>query len=157
MTKQIATPESLSQLVGSRVLRVSRIFYQHEGDLDRTRGPLQLHFDDGTTIMFDVARDGERLSLDEEEWIDPFRLPLTPENAEFVRVSGKWTAIEIGDDEPWHAAIDSPLEGIVPILSPNGATVGVVLAIGKLSVEALIEGDEIFVGPRLLTDPRFPS
>ena len=84
----------LKGALGRRLVRAWRVFYEHNGSIATDSGPLELELDDGFVILLKGAGDGERLTVAAERWADPFVGPLSRENAQFVRQSGKWVRVE---------------------------------------------------------------
>ena len=136
----------IQSAVGRRIGRVERVFYTHGGTVDRTRGILQLGFDDGTSMHFRGGPDGASVVVETAQWSDPFAAPLSSENREFIEKSGKWTLFDVSNDDPYRELIGEELDSAEPLLHESGAIVsGVRLRIGTATVLFQIEDDEEFV------------
>src|SRR5436190_1195550 len=82
----------LAGVVGQRITTIRRIFFVAGGVVERSNGPIEFSFEDGSCLLLESGPDGETLRLSRASWQDPFLAPLSPENADFVARSGKWTA-----------------------------------------------------------------
>jgi hypothetical protein len=115
----------LTDLAGASIASVGRQHYVYRNKIDRAKGPIELTFRDGRLLRLECGADGEALAIFTEPWVDPFRGPLSPENAEFVARSGKWTQFDVSADSLYSAFIGSLVTDLVPIRSQHGKVVGV--------------------------------
>ena len=132
----------LSGLRGNRVKRVRRVHYVHEGRVAVDEGPVELTFADGAVVLFDGGSDGESLTVKGSRWVDPFPEPLSPENVEFVKESGKWTAFDVTRAQPYEKLIEDRIVNAIPIKGRKDKITGVVLVFSGNSVRIEIQGDE---------------
>ncbi|WP_330252007.1 hypothetical protein OG874_38805 [Nocardia sp. NBC_00565] len=93
--------EGLAGVVGRRIKAIRRMFYVHGVDVDRTEGPIELTFDDGSVLLLDAGTDGEELRVGSTRWHDPFAGVSEPEYIEYVAESGKYTAFDVGSEPPY--------------------------------------------------------
>ena len=93
--------EGLAGVVGRRIKAIRRMFYVHGVDVDRTEGPIELTFDDGSVLLLDAGTDGEELRVGSTPWHDPFAGVSEPEYIEYVAESGKYTAFDVGSEPPY--------------------------------------------------------
>ncbi len=91
-------------LLGKTVVGVRRILYVYRGSVKEDDGALELGFHDGSTALFETAGNGN-MQVSPQPWVDPFVLPLSPENAAYVRTHGKWTAFDLTREPPANALI----------------------------------------------------
>jgi hypothetical protein len=85
----------LSAAVGRTIVAIRRTLYVKPNGAVDDRGPIQVSFDDGRILLFEVGRLGEELAIETGPWIDPFAEPLTDENRSYVQLVGKWTDFEV--------------------------------------------------------------
>lgn len=143
---------ALERVLGKQLIDASRIVYEHDGTVETSRGDLELVFSGGDVLLFRVAGDGERLQIQEEAWRDAFAPPLSAENEEFVRKSGKYVrldahavgpALPVGESLVRYRAIRNQFETVA----------GVRLEFTGSAMRFLVEGDESYV--MTPEDPRF--
>jgi hypothetical protein len=72
--------------VGAAILRCE---FGGEITSNPADGAVEIVFADGGVLFCDTGPDGDSLRLEDFAWTDPFAGPLSPENEEFVRTSGK--------------------------------------------------------------------
>lgn len=135
----------LDDHVGQLVTRVRRVFFEVDGGCDRSVGALEISFDDGVSIVFDVAGNGQDISIKPRSWADPFEGKMTAENIEFVRRSGKWTAFDVSVDSPYSSLIGKPLTKQTPIIIEGNGMIGVSMDIGGHTVKAEVVADDLKV------------
>jgi hypothetical protein len=136
--------ELLTDLVGRTVSRVRRILYvMPDGTINGDRGDLELTTDDGVRVL-GVGADGEEFVVRPGAWEDAFAEPLTPENAAFIRRSGKWVAFDLSTTPPFSALVGR-ITAVDPI-SRDGRITGAAVAtdVGG-RVEVNCDGDETWV------------
>lgn len=143
---------ALERVLGKQLIGASRIVYEHDGAVETSRGDLELVFSGGDVVLFEVGGDGERLRIQEEAWQDPFAPPLSAENEEFVRKSGKYVRLDaraVGPALP----VGESLVRYRAIRNHFGSVAGVRLEFDGSAVRFLVEGDESYV--MTSEDPRF--
>jgi hypothetical protein len=96
--------ERIVKLFGQDVIRVRRMYYDLHGKTDRTQGAVELTFRGGGVIFIDTKSDWSIL-VDDTSREDPFSGELSPDNAEYVRASGKWTWYDVSDVDPFLAIL----------------------------------------------------
>lgn len=131
--------------VGRTVVGIRRVLFEFNGHLDRDRGPIELSFGGGAVLFMDAASDGESLSLSTEPWADPFAGPLSAENAEFVRRSGKWSAIDVGGEPAIARLLGEQVIHVTPISNVDHRPVGAVLRIGRYDLRVEVVADDLYV------------
>ena len=110
-------------VVGDTAVKIQRVLYSHEGQVDQRDGPLQVTFASGRVVRFEVASDGESISSSFEEWVDPFQAAApSAENERYVAEHGKWTSFDLTFEQPWSRVIGSSLEKVAPVGNSRGAT-----------------------------------
>jgi hypothetical protein len=116
------------------------------GNTEADRGPIELTFSDGSTVLFDVGTDGEALRLGETPWRDPFKEPLSPENRTFVDKSGKWTPFDVSGQPPYHALVGQSVLDVRLVVTPGGKITGAALTTRAGTIRVVTRGaDEVFV------------
>ncbi|MGY4098508.1 hypothetical protein ACW2Q0_02920 [Nocardia sp. R16R-3T] len=93
--------EGLAAVVGRRIRAIRRMFYVRGTDVDRTEGPIELTFDDGSVLLLDAGTDGEELRVGSTPWRDPFAGLTEPEYIDYILESGKYTAFDVGAEPPY--------------------------------------------------------
>lgn len=128
----------------ARIARLRRIFYVLGEETDRSKGPLEITFDDGGVECFDAGADGQTLRVDAKAWTDPFAEPLSAENVEYVRTYGKWAAFDVSEDDEYRAFVGQ-LVLRRELIEERGSRVGVLLhtRLGTLAVTTRF--DELLV------------
>jgi hypothetical protein len=140
-----AMRKNLAEFVGGEIASIARRFYVFEGVAADDRGPVEFVFQDGRFVGLDVGGDGESIRLDEEPWVDPFRRPLSRENAEFVDSSGKWTRFDVSTIEAYAYLIGSRVSQFAPVMGSSGKVIGlgVMTSTGSMRIEC--DADEVWV------------
>jgi hypothetical protein len=141
----------LAKYVGGTVSRVHRLKYEVDGEVvsDPNEGTVEVVFDGGAVLLCESAPDGETVRIGEVLWADPFAGPLSPENEEYVRTSGKWTRHDVSDADPFTALIGRKVVDIAPIAGSTGKLYGLVLNVSGYLLACYANADELRV--RLLT------
>lgn len=106
-------------LLGKTVVGVRRILYVYQGAVKEDEGALELHFHDGSIALFDISGTGN-MEVTPQPWVDPFPLPLSPENDAFVRTHGKWTAFDLTNEPPANALIGRQVSAYDEIVTDDG-------------------------------------
>src|SRR6516162_3600222 len=83
--------------VGARLRRLRRALFVLGADLAGDSGDLELSFDNGQVFSFGVAGNGESLAIEPNIWLVQFPEPVSPENQDFLWVSGKWEILDLGE------------------------------------------------------------
>ncbi|WP_063044460.1 hypothetical protein [Nocardia pseudovaccinii] len=137
--------EGLAAVVGRRIRAVRRMFYVQGSDVDRTEGPIELTFEDGSVLLLDAGTDGEELLVASTPWRDPFAGLTEPEYIEYVAESGKYTAFDVGSELPYSHLIGSHIAAVSESRLHDDRLRAAVLEVNgsKLAVETL--ADELLV------------
>ncbi len=130
---------------GQTVAAVGQILYEHNGVINQSDCMLQLTMEDGSTILLSGGGDGASLRVDDKPWIDPFAGPLSEENHEFVRTSGKWTFFDVSAHEGMATLVGARLHAARPIRDETGNIRGVQLHVGTEYLNYIVECDEGFL------------
>ena len=139
-------PEDLGATFRGRpVSRVRRILYEHAGSFLSNKGPIELTLIDHGSFLLQPASDGETLAVLEGAWADPFSPPLSPENAEFLRTHGKWTAVDVSTIDPYASLVGAKAELMLPVLNSAGTVVGMEAVFGRTTLRVDVRGDELVV------------
>jgi hypothetical protein len=139
------TGQQLAELVGHVIHSVRRMFYVHDGEADRSDGPVELMLDSGA-VQFEPGDNAEELRVIRGPWEDPFAEPLSPENAEFVATSGKWTAFDVSSEPGYAPLIGARINGIDPITNVDDQIVGVALRTSNgRTLKAEVKADDLVV------------
>ncbi len=136
---------SLQACTGRTITGIRRVWFEIRGQYDQTVGPLEITFDDGATVVLDAAANGQSLVVKMGTWDDPFEGKMTPENRQFVRSSGKWSAVDVRHESPYGDLIGERLTGVTPISVGQDDVTGAIMTIGKHEVRAEVEADNLVV------------
>jgi len=95
-------------------------------------------------VVLGVGADGEQVGCHAGPWQDPFDVPLSEANADFVRRSGKWVAFDLTEVPPY-----AQLVGRITSVQPmkRGEKVFGVTLINDVGakVEVTCDADETWV------------
>ncbi|WP_227998309.1 hypothetical protein [Nocardia australiensis] len=137
--------EGLTATVGLRIGAIRRMFYVCGEDVDRSEGPIELTFDDGSVLLLDAGSDGEELRVGSVAWHDPFAGVTEPEYIEYVAESGKYTAFDVGSEHPYSQLVGGLVMSITESRLRDDRLRGAVLEVSgsRLAVETV--ADELLV------------
>lgn len=140
---------NLDNVLSSKIARVRRVNYVGPtGRCNPIEGPVEFTFDSGFTLRLESGADGESLRVFADEWADPFAEPLSPENREFIEISGKWSAFDVSELEGYKLLIGQRVENF-GLMTRMGKIIGVRLAIGPAILTAEVGADELLVDLRV--------
>ena len=115
------------------------------GRADEDFGPVELTLGE-RIVLIDNDADGESLRVTEAEWLDPFSEPLSVENQDFVKRSGKWSSFDVSTSDQWARLIGDRLSEVEPVANAAGKLTGVILRTDHECVLRLgVMADELFV------------
>lgn len=139
-----------AKYAGDIIERVCRLKYQigHEVVSDDS-GAVEIAFASGSTLFCDSGPDGDSVRMHHEAWVDPFAGPLSPENEDYVRKSGKWTKCDVSDEDPFVHVVGRKLTDIAPMSGAAGKLYGLLLNASGFLIAVYANADELHV--RLLT------
>src|SRR6266545_507381 len=103
--------------VGDAISRVCRLRYQVGDEVVPTLdgGAVELTFSSGATLYGESGPDGDSLRVKDTPWVDPFAGPLSPENEEYVRTSGKWVRHDVSGEPPFDDLIGRKVFDVAPM------------------------------------------
>jgi len=140
------TDDVLAKVARSRdqvIKRIRRVLYVGPDGTVSPRGPVELSFADGTTLLLDSGPDGEALKADTATWVDPFKEPLTEDNRRFISKSGKWTAFDVTEEELFSRLIEQTILQVLLVTTMEGKITGVMFQSSGGRLHAQVEGDEL--------------
>lgn len=100
-------------------------------------------FDSGDVVLLDVGSDWTLVAYP-EPWVDHFEEPLDDDNPEFVRRSGKWSAVALSPDLS-DALVGSRITSASLVHNEMGEVSGVRLVTETAVVDASQWGGELQV------------
>ncbi|GGO30666.1 hypothetical protein GCM10010116_61390 [Microbispora rosea subsp. aerata] len=137
-----------SDLVGKRLTRVRRAFYEFQGAVERDEGLVELSFADGTSVYLDVGPDGESLRAEMGPWVDPFAPPHDVENEEYIRLHGKYSAFDVSGESPYREAVGHQVRNVRPMVDEDTSKqCGLVLEFEGIGFKVEVVADELYVTP----------
>lgn len=128
-------------LLGKRIVKLARVFYEYSGVLEREDGALEVVLENATYLL-DSESDGERVRIEEGAWIDPFAPPLSDENQRFVEVHGRWRRTDCSQEQPYAQMIGQTIAAAQPLRNFAGTVVGVRLATPGKDLWFIVDSDE---------------
>ncbi len=132
----------LAAMVGATIARIERIHYVYQGETNTDTGDLQLTMHDGRVYWLRGAGNGETLQVRQARWEDPFAPPLSPENAEFVRLSGKHTLFHVSEQERLKPLIGQVIHAALPVRDEHGVLRGAHLLVNGQTLTFVIDCDD---------------
>ncbi|MFC6012223.1 hypothetical protein [Nocardia lasii] len=136
---------ALNAAVDATIVAVRRMFYVLGDEIDRTEGPIEFTFTDGSTLLFDAGVDGAELRIGANPWRDPFEPLVDPVNIEYVAHSGKYTAFDVTDEEPYRALAGRRVDAVSVVPLADGRPRAATLYLGAGMVKAESIADELIV------------
>lgn len=133
------------KLTGNTVVRIERVLYEMDGVVELDDGPLEIHLEDGSVLLFDGASDGESLRVRTSPWADPFKDEIGTENEEFVAESGKWTKVSLSKEAPYSELIGAHVKAIAILENEFGREAGLAIETNTRTLWFVIQGDEAHV------------
>jgi hypothetical protein len=130
---------------GRSITRLRRVMFVCRDKIDDTSGPLELSFDDGSTLLFDAGPDGEALAVKPAAWIAYFTEPISAKNQEFILRSGKWTGFDVSGQPPYSQLISTIVQEITPVRTPEDKIKGAIIMTSSCVVRVEVEADEMTV------------
>ncbi|HEY3689576.1 MAG TPA: hypothetical protein VGL46_04655 [Pseudonocardiaceae bacterium] len=131
--------------LGDTLAGVRRIHHTAGETVERSVGAVEFRFESGRVLFMDSGPDGESLRMSAEEWVDPFEGNMTPENVEFVRQSGKLTAFDMSNEEPFASLIGTKVVDLAPMMALSDKVIGCVVNIYGIFVAVYANFDECYV------------
>jgi len=125
----------LQHLRGRKVSRIRRIYFVYQGTVKTHEGALELRFQDGSFLLLNTHTDWT-LSIEQEEWSDPFAPALTKEKGEFIRDAGKWSAFDRSHTVPAHFLLGRTVSAFQEIRDEIGQIMGAILEFDEFAVKA---------------------
>jgi hypothetical protein len=141
----------LASYVGDTVSRVSRLRYRVGDQVvsAANEGSVELTFSSGATLFCESGPDGETLRTQDTPWVDPFAGPMSPENEEYVRTSGKWSRYDVSAEQPFADLLGRQVTDIATVTGTSGKRYGLVLNVSGHLLALYVNADELHV--QLLT------
>lgn len=141
------TGVDVGKFVGGTVSQVRRLRYEVGGEVvsEPNEGSVELVFEDNSVLFCESAPDGETVAVHDTAWVDPFAGPLSPENEEFVRTSGKWARYDMSEETPFADLIGRKVVDVAWIAGATGKRYGLVLNVSGHLLAVYANADELRV------------
>ena len=135
------TLPDLSGSVGLRCVRVSQAHHIWEGEVDRSAGPVQIDWSDGSVVLLEVRSDWTmRVTLG--PWVDYYK-DASAEEREVLSVEvGLWVLEDHSDVDPARDFIGRTLKGIEDISNEADELVGLFFVFGAAALYVFAWGGE---------------
>jgi hypothetical protein len=141
------TDFQITKYLGDAVARISRLLYEIGGEVtsNPADGAVEIVFAGGGVLFCDTGPDGDSLQLQDFAWTDPLAEPLSPENEEFVRTSGKWVRHDVSTEPPFADLIGEKLFDIALMVGSTGRLHGLLLDVSGPKFLIYAIADEVHV------------
>ncbi|MFC4376462.1 hypothetical protein ACFO5K_20405 [Nocardia halotolerans] len=136
---------ALNGAVDGAIVSVRRMFYVLGDEVDRSEGPIEFTFHNGSTLLLDSGVDGADLRIVARPWRDPFEPLVDPVNIEYVAASGKYTAFDVTGESPYNALAGRRVDAVSVVPLPDGRPRAATLYLGDSLVKAETIADELIV------------
>jgi len=130
---------------GLRLEAIARAFHEHRGEIDESRGPLELTFEGGRVIHLTTASNGESVAVREGAWYDPVADPDAPPDEAWIREHGRWIRVDVSGRPGYAEGLGAPLLVGHWLVNRNGSVAGVELSFGLVTVTFASWGDDEYV------------
>ena len=134
----------LIALVGLKLRCIYLITYEYKGSVTSTNLFPQLLFENGSSMFFSPAADGESLKVDQIPWIDSFSNKDDPNTRDYLVKFGEWIQQDVSSVDPYMFLIGFEVVSILPI-EHFGKLVGVIIEINHHQLKIVIEWDECHI------------
>lgn len=118
---------------GRRCVGATRFHHRFRGDLDLSFGPLELRWEDGEVVAFDIAADWT-LKIFEGAWPDPFAEAPPEQLRELEAEVGIWLAAPVTEGDSLGRVIGQTLEEVAPERNEMGELSGARLAFESVTL-----------------------
>jgi hypothetical protein len=136
---------ALLDCVGARLEGAVRGFYEHRGEVDESRGPLELAFEGGRVLHLTTATDGESVRVIDGLWTDPLSDPDEEVDEAWVREHGRWLRLDVSARPGWAEAVGERLAGIRWLANGHGSVAGAEMRFGPAAMTFVSWGDDEWV------------
>ena len=133
--------DAAQRIVGLQIARIDRVMFEFMGVIDSDEGALEVHFTDGSVMLFDEGPDGDSLQVDTHPWVDPFAGELTPENAAFVEQCGKQTRVPVSHEDRYRELVGATVNAVTILQNRFGRAAAVAIETGARTVWFAVGGD----------------
>lgn len=132
----------LQSLKGQTIIRIRRIYYLHQDQVETRQGALELGFQDSSFLLIDTKSDWT-LQIVPRAWKDPFFPPVSPENSAYLRAHGQWSIFDLSGYLPASRFSGQTLSALRESRDASGQLMGVILQSGAWSIQAYSYAGEI--------------
>lgn len=131
-----------NSLLGRTVTRINRILYEYRGEVRSDDGALEFEFSGGGVVRLDGAADGEQLCAVDARWEDPFREPLSAENARYVEEHGRWRRVDCSGLVGYADFIGQPVTAVRILRNRWGRVGGIRISSPNRTLWFAVDSDE---------------
>jgi hypothetical protein len=104
------------EMVGREIVRVRRLHYVFQSEVNTSDGAIELTFADGSVAMCEAAADWT-LEFYDAAWVEPFAEPLTEADRAYVDRYGRWSAYDVTAQQPYGLLADQTVQQVIPQLN----------------------------------------
>ena len=128
-----------------RVDGIARIFHERNGEVDESRGPLELTFEGGRVLHLTTATNGEALWVREGPWSDPLADPEAPADEGWVREHGRSVRVDVTVRPEYAEMVGGHLMVGPWLVNEHGYVAGVQLSAKLTTLTFATWGDDEYV------------
>ena len=132
----------LLDAVGARLEGVARAFHQHRGQVDESRGALQLSFAGGRILHLTTAINGESVWVRPGPWTDPLADPDEGIDEAWAREHGRGVLVDVSSRAGYAQAAGERLDGVRWLANGHGSVAGVEMRFGPALLTFVSWGDD---------------
>lgn len=133
--------------LGLRLKAIVRVFHELQGEIDESRGPLELTFEDGRVVHLTTAPNGESVWIREGAWSDPMADPDGEVDEGWAREHGRMLRVDVSDRPDYTAAAGGPLVTAHWLANEHGSIAGVEMNFFHAVLTFVSWGDDEYVVP----------
>lgn len=131
--------------IGKTIKALHVILYAYREQYDWSDIPMQLNFQDGSTLLLQGHSNGERLQASERGWEDPFEGKLDEANQQYINQHGRWIQQDVTAKEPYSQLIGKKILEVLPITNQFSTLSGVCIKTQSTWLNFFIEFDQCHI------------
>jgi hypothetical protein len=130
-----------------RLDAIARVFPARHGEVDESRGALELTFEGGRVLHLTTDAGGESLSVGVGAWLD----------SAGIREHGRWTRVDVSARAGYSDAVGGRLAIAFPVVNDRGSVAGVEMHFGPVALTFVSRGEheDVVAGPAAALPPEW--
>jgi len=130
-------------LIGAKISNFHLIRYvTPDGNLESSDIELELLFEDDLLLRLATAPDGERVTIHNKPWTDPFEEPISNENQQYILEHGKWSLFDVSKQPPFSRIVSKSISNLEGLQNQFGVLSGIEITCEDEVVCFCVDGDE---------------